>query len=36
MFFFVIRHPFLSEGFSYFLIEILNIKILFGQKLVCA
>lgn len=36
MFFFVIRHPFLSGGFSYFLIEILNIKILFGQKLVCA
>lgn len=34
MFSFVIRHPFLSEGFSYFL--VLNIKLLFGQELACA
>lgn len=36
MFSFVIRHPFLSEGFSYFLVEVLNIKLLFGQELACA
>lgn len=36
MFSFVIRHPFLSEEFSYFLVEVLNIKLLFGQELACA
>lgn len=36
MYSFVIRHPFLSEGCRYFLVEVLKIKVLFGQELACA